>query len=423
MNNTNLISRREFLKSFSVLAGTLPWMSILLANPSLESKVAPNDKINIGIIGIGSRGSKLLLHLKTIAEVEIVAICDDYQPHLYDGKRLTQGRARIFSDFREMLSLDGLDAVVIATPLNLHAIMTVEALKSGIHVFCEKTMALTLEDIRHVMTVQRRASKILQIGFQRLFDIRYIKALEVIRGGALGPLTCLQANWHRNDDWRRPVRDASLERRMNWRLYRESSGGLLTELAAHQLQITNWFMGTHPEMVAGTGSINYWKDGRETYDNVNLVFGYPGGVGLTYSSILSNQQYGATERFMGPLGTIELERGKIFMEKPPPSPGIYQLIHSIENRLFQTVPIGGASWVPDNPNESEGKYLVDKMEIPSATQLELEAFVKSVLSGRPIEGLLEQAYYASITSLIGLKAVSGGRVVQWPKELEFWQEG
>ena len=100
----------------------------------------------------------------------------------------------------------------------------------------------------------------------------------------------------------------------------------MTELASHQIQVANQVLQDHPSEVWGAGSINHWHDGREVYDNVNLVYKYPSGTQLIYDSMTSNKHYGYEEQIMGPLGTMELERGKMWDEYPEPAPAIMELI-------------------------------------------------------------------------------------------------
>jgi predicted dehydrogenase len=286
----------------------------------------------------------------------------------------------------------------------------------GKHVFCEKVMALTLDDCKKMMRVQKETGRILQIGFQRLFDVRTIKAYEAIRQGKVGTLTCLKTHWHRNDSWRRTVKDPTREKSVNWRLYNDASGGLMAELASHQIVISNWILGAVPESVTGLGGINYWNDGRETHDNVSVIFRFPNGVLLNQTCILSNQHYGVVEQFMGSKGTIELEAGKLYLESQEPSPGIYQLIQSIEEKVFRTIPIGGASWVLNNNAEPKAEHLVEGLYMPSPTQLELEAFVESVSSNKLLPDLLDQSYQASVAVILANEAINRGKIVHWPQE-------
>ena len=99
----------------------------------------------------------------------------------------------------------------------------------------------------------------------------YQVAMEMIRKGALGKVMFVRAQWHRNSNWRRPVPDPKFERLINWRMYKEYSGGLLAELASHQIDVANWAFGSEPISVYATGGIDYWKDGRETCDNVEAI--------------------------------------------------------------------------------------------------------------------------------------------------------
>jgi predicted dehydrogenase len=132
----------------------------------------------------------------------------------------------------------------------------------------------------------------------------------MIRAGAVGKVMFVRAQWHRNSDWRRPVPEPKYESLINWRMYREYSGGLMAELASHQIDVANWAIGAEPISVVGTGGIDYWKDGRETCDNAQTIFEYPGGQKLVWSSILCNAHYDFNEQIMGDRGTIEITLGK-----------------------------------------------------------------------------------------------------------------
>ncbi len=416
-------SRRDFIRSVSLYSGTtifaatFPWLSVIKAE-DMKEKASANDKVNIGVIGVGGRGRCLLLNLQTIPSVNIIAVCDNYEPHYQRAIKLTGGKAKAFYDHRKLLELNDLDAVVVATPLHEHAHITIDALNSGLHVLCEKAMARHLDDCKNMVEAQRKSGKILQIGHQRMFNVKYIKALEMIQKGMLGDITQIRAYWHRNSDWRRNVPEPYLERKINWRLYKEYSCGLMTELASHQIQVANWALEEHPVKVMGAGSINYWHDGREVEDNVNLVYVYPSGTHLIYDSMTSNRHYGLEEQIMGPKGTMECEIGKVYSEKPPPAPGILQLINNIEHGIFDNIPIGGASWVPETAVNNDGEYIVDDYPLPDDTQLQMEGFVEIVKKGKPIPGMLEQGYQASVAALLGFKAIEKGEIIYWPKEFE-----
>jgi len=423
MKKSERQSRREFIRSISLITGTsfiassLPWMNAL-ANENPDQTLSPSDKVRIGIIGVGSRGSLLLLHMKNIPSIEIAAVCDNYPPHFDRAKEMTNNKAKAFVDYRKLLEINDIDAVVIATPLNEHAHITIDALQAGKHVFCEKSMARLPENCLAMVNTHRKTGKILQIGHQRMFNPKYIKAMEFIRAGQLGNITQMRAYWHRNNDWRRTVPSPELEKKINWRLYKEFSCGLMTELASHQIQVANWALGEFPNKIMGAGSINYWKDGREVHDNVNLVYTYPGGTQLIYDSCTSNKHYGLEEQIMGPKGTMELEAGKMFSETPPPAPGIMHLLNNIEHKVFDTIPLGGASWVPDSPSKNKGEYILDEDLEDDGTQLELEAFAYSVKENKIDPEYIRQAYYASIAALLGFNAIEEEKVIIVPENLK-----
>lgn len=157
---------------------------------------------------------------------------------------------------------------------------------------------MTCADCLDMYNVFKESGKVMFIGQQRLYDPKYIKAMEMIHAGLLGEINSIRAYWFRNNDWRRPVPSPDLERKINWRLYKEYSCGLVTELATHQLQVGNWALRMLPEKVAGMGDIVYWKDGREVYDSINLIYHYPNGVKMTYESMIANKFYGLEEEIM-----------------------------------------------------------------------------------------------------------------------------
>ena len=113
---------------------------------------------------------------------------------------------------------------------------------------------------------------------QRMYDEKYIKGMQMIHSGLIGDVVGMRCHWFRNADWRRPVPSPELEHQINWRLYKESSGGLMTELACHQLEVCNWAAKRMPVSIIGMGDIVYWKDGREVYDSVNVTYRYSDGT-------------------------------------------------------------------------------------------------------------------------------------------------
>ena len=410
----------------TMLASQLSWLRGYAAGEEKNN----GNKVRIGMVGIGSRGHLLMLHLLDIPDAEVVAVCDIYPPHLERARRMAGGKAKAFAHHRQMLDeVKELDAVVIATPLHTHAAITIDALEAGKKVFCEKSMAREPEDALKMVNTAVEKDLLLQIGHQRMFHPRYLRAFELLRNGQIGNVTQIRAYWHRNNDWRRevpagkisdfadPAMYPDMEHFINWRMYRAYSRGMMTELASHQMQVANYILGSYPTEIMGAGSINYWKDGREVYDNVNVVYAYPGGTQVIYDSMISNKHYGLEEQIMGPKGTMELESGLMWSETPPPAPGILQLINNIEHGIFDNIPLGGASWVPDTPVKDSGTPILDEELGDDGTRLEMEGFIHAVQTGEKYRKLLAQGYYATIAVLLGWEAMVTKKVVTMPDEL------
>ena len=153
-----------------------------------------------------------------------------------------------------MLERKDLDAVVVATPLSLHAEHVVASLESGRHIYGEKSMGHTIEHCDRIVAAVRRTGKHFQIGHQYRYAPWFQEAMRRIREGEIGRVMHVYGYWHRNSNWRRPVPDPKFERLINWRLYREYSGGLAAELGSHQIDIANWVFGAPPESVIASGA-------------------------------------------------------------------------------------------------------------------------------------------------------------------------
>ena len=261
------VTRREFLKTAATVA---PPPSLTgLGAPHIIIAQSAGNPVRYGFIGTGTEGCTLLKFLATIPEGRCIATCDIYPPNLKKGVETIGSNPETYAEYRKMLERKDMDAVMIATPLNLHAQMVVDALNAGKHVFVEKTMYFKEEEgelIRKAM--EDHPKLVLQVGLQRRSSVLYQVAMEMIRKGALGKIMFVRAQWHRNSNWRRPVPDPKFERLINWRMYKEYSGGMLAELASHQIDVANWAFGAEPLSVIATGGIDYWKDGREVCDNV-----------------------------------------------------------------------------------------------------------------------------------------------------------
>ena len=303
------VTRREFLKT-AASAGAATSLNPLGA-PHIVYAQSVAHPTRYGFIGTGTEGCNLLKFLATIPEGQCAATCDIYPPNLKKGVETIGSNPETFTEYRKMLERKDIDAVMIATPLNLHCQMVVDSLNAGKHVFVEKTMYFREEEAEQIRkAMAANPNLVLQVGLQRRSSVLYQVAMEMIRKGALGRIMTVRAQWDRNSNWRRPVPDRKFERLLNWRMYKEYSGGMMAELASHQIDVANWAIGAEPKSVIASGDIDYWKDGREVCDNVHAIYEYPGGQKMIWTGVMSNAHFEFSEQIMGDRGTLVITIGK-----------------------------------------------------------------------------------------------------------------
>ena len=359
MSEHKEISRRKFIGSAVAIGATVG-----LANYNsiyARTNNTPSDLIRVGVVGTGSRGCALIrMIMSEMGNIKITSVCDDLQVNLDAGKELAGKEAKAYSDYKKMLDNGNLDCVFIATPPHLHADVSISALDAGLNVYCEKTLAFSIEQCKEVVKKVKETRKIFQIGQQRHYHPSYVKAVEMIHSGSIGRVTTIRAQWYRNGDWRRPVTDPKLERRINWRMYREYSAGLMAELGTHQLDIANWILKSRPIKVTGFGGIDYWKDGRETYDNAHLIYEYPNGVKVHYSAITTNAHYGASEQIMGDEGTMELTmNGAMFYKEESARKAPEKTAFGTDrtNELQKKILVTGATIKAEDPSHQKAEKI------------------------------------------------------------------
>ncbi len=219
-----------------------------------------------------------------------------------------------------------LDAVIIATPDFWHADHTVDCLKAGLHVYCEKEMSNTLEGARKMVQAARQTGKLLQIGHQRRSNPRYIYCYQKLikEANLLGTITTINGQWNRRktacEDLGWPkgtdIEAATLDKYgfesmhqfRNWRWYKRLGGGPIVDLGSHQIDVYSWFLGANPKSVIASGGIDYWK-GRQWYDNVMAIYEYEtktGTVRAFYQTITTNSRGSYYEAFMGDEGMLNI---------------------------------------------------------------------------------------------------------------------
>ena len=330
---TDDLRRRDFVRQS---AG-----AVLLGAPGILPALGQTGKIQVGWIGLGTRGYWCLenLYKGNPDKVQVIHVCDAFTGHLARGKDRVQtmgsNTPAATSDFREVIANKDVDAVFIMTPEHLHYSMTVAALKAGKHVYVEKPLSHTIEEGAEIVKLAKQSGKIVQVGTQNRSSALYKKAKEMVEQGMIGDCHYVRAFWYRNSpvtnpawrykippdaneqnsDWAKflgaaPKRPFDLRRYYQWRLYWDYSGGISTDLLVHQTDITNFVMNkTVPVSCMASGGNYRWTDkddDREVPDTLSAIYEYADKFHINYSCYFGNDNYGYGEQFCGNEGTIEV---------------------------------------------------------------------------------------------------------------------
>ncbi|MFL2598036.1 MAG: Gfo/Idh/MocA family protein [Flavobacteriaceae bacterium] len=391
-----MATRRSFIKK-SAVAFSAP---LITPKSDLFSifKSSPLNQLNIGIIGTGDRGQGLIKLISKIDGMRLIAICDNLQFRL-DQAATIAPKAIKYSNYKELLSNKNLDAVIISTPLNTHASIASDAVDASLHIYCEKTMVKgDISTMNLVKKVKKDHNKIFQTGHQYHSSRLYSHIVELVQSGEIGQIIAIQAQWNRNGNWRRQVQDPKFERQINWRMYREYSYGLTAELSSHQIDFSNWLLKSTPKKVVGFGGIDYWKDGRETYDNIHLTYSYPSGVKASFTCLTSNGKDDYQIKVMGDKASIIIgyKDAWIYPE------GKY-------NKVIKDVDgVSGAtsSWI-------EGKGNPIKFDHKEPTYQALEDFRYAIINDSTPMSNLKSGADVSLAVDMGIRAMDTEQVVSW----------
>ena len=406
------MDRREFV---GMAAAGLGAVSLALEGCNSPHSVAPSDWVNVGVIGIGGRGQHMMRMLLRVPGVRITGLCDIYEPRFAEGRKVTGEQTAVFTEYRRLLQARDIDAVLVATPVGLHAEHIVAALESGRCVYGEKSLGRTVEDCNRIRDAVRSTGRIFQVGLQYHYAPWYQEALSRIREGRIGKPTHIYACWHRNNSWRRPVpqgQEDRLERLLNWRLYRQWSGGLLAELGSHQISLANAAFGAMPESALASGGIDYWKDGREIPDNVQVIFRYPGGQTLVASYVTTNRLEGAQERIFGTGGSVVLTHtdATYFAEPSDPNSAVPPEL-AIQRKL-----ITGPTYSAEQPYQGKGERPITG-KVEEADLLACRDFIDCIRHKRRPKADEQVGWSQGVTVALGNRALEEGRRVVFSDHL------
>jgi predicted dehydrogenase len=338
-------SRRNFLKGTaaiaagSALTGARPLMA---QTASSSSRVlGANDRIHVALIGCGGMGRGDLRNFLRVKNVECVGLCDVDDAQVAEAIRTItepagQKPPATSRDFRKMLEIRNLDAVIVGTPDHWHALPTIMACQAGKDVYVEKPLSVSIGEGRKMVEAARKYNRVVQMGTQQRTATHYSEAIDFVKTGKLGKIRLVRTwaylDWKGrtpvlpDDDpppgvdynlWLGPAVKRPFNRNrfhFTFRWYWDYSGGLMTDWGAHMIDIANWGMGIKApsSAVSVGGKFGYPDDAMQTPDTQQVIWEFPDfsmvwehalGVGRGPES----REHGV--QFHGNNGVLVIDRG------------------------------------------------------------------------------------------------------------------
>ena len=440
-----MLNRRTFLRvAGSATAGTVLGAKVhalAAAQAGPPAPTAANDHIQIALIGAGGQGQGDTKTALKVPGVKLVAVADCYDGRLEHSKELWGNDIFTTRDYREVLSRKDIDAVIVGTPDHWHKEVSVDAMKAGKDVYCEKPMIHVYADGPGMIETARATNHILQVGSQRVSSIIYAKAKELLASGAIGQLNMVTANWDRNSsmgawnytvpldaspetcDWERFLGTApripfNAQHFYQWRKWKTYGTGVAGDLFVHLFSGTHFITGTYgPTRAMATGGLRFWKDGRDANDVLLGLFDYREGFNL---SLRVNFVDGGEESegliFTGSEGTMEIAWNTITISRTPrekePGYTIETFTEAMQRRVLESYrrkyPVQHPSGPPSTANE---KFAAP--EGYSDSYDHFSNFFAAVRSRRPAVEDAVFGFRAAGAALLSNLSVERGVVVKW----------
>ncbi len=444
----HVLNRRGFLRvAGAASAGTLigsRMHALAATGEAQERPVSANDHIQIALIGAGGQGQGDTKTAVQVPGVKLVAVADSYNGRLERSKELWGDDIFTTRDYNEILARKDIDAVIIGTPDHWHKQASVDAMKAGKDVYCEKPMIHVYADGPEMIETARSTNRILQIGSQRVSSVIYAKAKEMLASGAIGKLNMVTAHWDRNSsmgawnytvppdaspetcDWPRflgtaPKIPFSAEQFFQWRKWKAYGTGVAGDLFVHLFSGTHFITGSHgPTRGMATGGLRYWKDGRDVQDVMLGLFDYPQGFNL---SLRVNFVDGGEESegliFTGDEGTMEIGGHGVSVSRVPreKEPGL--TIDTFPEAMQERIEADYDKKYPRTHPEGPPPIGSERFAAPegySDSYDHFKNFFSSVRSRKPVVEDAVFGYRAAGAALLSNLSIERGAIVGWDPE-------
>ena len=411
--STSTTNRRDFLHAVAGLgAGSL------FAAGAVESArgFMANDTIEVACLGTGGRCRALMKSLATVPGVRLAAVCDIWDVHLAEGRKLADAKAVATKEYKELLERKDINAVLIGSPDHWHVAMAVDACNAGKDVYVEKPLTHDLKEGQSVIDAQNRNNRIVQVGTQQRSMPHIQKAYELLKAGRVGTVHKVHLTWNRNHPGRMQRTPMNIDpktvnwkaflgtdrglasdqpfdeyRFRNWLWFWDFGGGVFTDLMVHWIDVAHWFLDLdHPTTASAIGQHFAAKDVWETPDTVQCLLQYPNNIQAYFEGTFSNARNGAMIEFMGTEGTLYIDRG-CYRIIPDPGKG------EVEELILGTNPRRGA----------------DFYDKPDGELVHLTNWIESVRSHQRPTCPAEAGVSAASAAHMANKALRSGQAVKW----------
>jgi len=421
------LTRRQFAKTMTAAgaATALSRMRVLGAN----------DRVRLGFIGLGNRGDQVLDGFLVHKDAEVVAICDLWQPYLDFAAKKIGSSPKQFKEYRKLLDMKDVDAVVICTPDHWHAVQTIHACQAGKDVYVEKPLSLRVVEGRKMVEAARRHSRITQVGINRRSSPFCKEAADFIRGGGLGKITAarsfhIQNEWPKGignppdeeppagldwDAWLGPAPKVPYNRNRafyRFRWFYDYSGGQVTNYGAHFIDFIHWALGEDtPLAVTAMGAKLALDDNREIPDTLEVLWTYPRGTLVTFSQFNTNdapadRRHGNLE-FRGTKGTLYLTYT-----------GYDVVPEEINEKVFPALTPLDRSLSRDYESDRKPVIQPRKVEGEDSTPLHARNFLDCIRSRQPCTCDLETGHRSTSATLIANIAHKTKSYLEWDGKAE-----
>ena len=438
--------RRDFLKRTGSLGAGVVLSTAAPAKAARNVKtsrvIGANDRINIGVIGCGGRGTDDAESFHNFGEAnknscQLLAVCD-----VYEKRKKAQAElygVRGFLDYRELLAIPEIDAVVVATPDHWHARIALDAMDQGKDVYLEKPMCHTIAEVKQLVDTARETKRVIQVGSQTTSADQWWKAKKAIADGMIGKMIMSQGSYHRNSiegewnyridpdagpdgkgdnyvDWKMwlgpaPARSWDPDRFFRFRKYWDYSGGIATDLFFHVVAPLNicWERPQYPTKVMASGGKYVFVNDREVPDTFHLLAEYAEGHSVVLSSSMANSQHIP--------GLIRGHEGTIIMVEHGQFEGVTPNIIVRPEKVRLPSPEHGIS--PRGPFPGY-KFGSEEIKIPVEQYSSMDAHISNFLQcmrTREKPRLdVDTAAHAQILISLSVESYRDGRVKYWDEK-------